>query len=154
MLNFKHILKKVYNDIKIRNKKIPFIILISFLMSFVIARLIVFIFPSLGIIIKQYHIHHFYYGILLMIISNWIALTYNKISFLEVSAGIFGVGLGLVADEFGLLLTCTTETLECNYLARNSYDLLVFILLLLLLVIYYEYLFHPLKKLANKFKKH
>jgi len=74
--------------------------------------------------IKGYHIHHFYYGILLLILSNWLALIRYKRLYRRVFKGIasvmFGGGLGLVADEFGLLLTMEFG-LKGNYWAPQSY---------------------------------
>ncbi len=59
--------------------------------------------------IKGYHIHHFYWGILLLISSSWLALIRYKRLHRRVFKGIasimFGGGLGLIVDEFWLLLT-------------------------------------------------
>lgn len=74
--------------------------------------------------IKGYHIHHFYYGILLLILSNWMALIKYKRLYKRVFKGVasimFGGGLGLVVDEFGLLLTMEFG-LKGNYWAPQSY---------------------------------
>jgi len=74
--------------------------------------------------IKGYHIHHFYYGILLLILSNWMSLIrHRKLHrrlFKGVTSIMFGGGLGLVVDEFGLLLTMEFG-LKGNYWAPQSY---------------------------------
>lgn len=74
--------------------------------------------------IKGYHIHHFYYGILLLILSNWMSLIRYKRLHRRVFKGItsimFGGGLGLVVDEFGLLLTMEFG-IKGNYWAPQSY---------------------------------
>jgi hypothetical protein len=74
--------------------------------------------------IKGYHIHHFYYGILLLIFSNWLTLIrYKKLYkriFKVVTSIMFGGGLGLVTDEFGLLLTMEFG-IKGNYWAPQSY---------------------------------
>lgn len=74
--------------------------------------------------IKGYHIHHFYYGILLLILSNWMALIKYKRLYKRVFKGVasimFGGGLGLVVDEFGLLLTMEFG-IRGNYWAPQSY---------------------------------
>jgi len=74
--------------------------------------------------IKGYHIHHFYWGILLLILSNWMALIKYKRLYKRVFKGIasimFGGGLGLVVDEFGLLLTMEFG-IKGNYWAPQSY---------------------------------
>ncbi|TKJ45192.1 hypothetical protein CEE35_05100 [Candidatus Aerophobetes bacterium Ae_b3b] len=74
--------------------------------------------------IKGYHIHHFYFGILFLILSNWLALIrykrlYRRV-FKRITSVIFGGGLGLVVDEFGLLLTMEFG-LKGNYWAPQSY---------------------------------
>jgi len=91
--------------------------------------------------IKGYHIHHFYYGILLLIFSNWLTLIrykrlYRRI-FRVVTSIMFGGGLGLVTDEFGLLLTMEFG-IKGNYWAPQSYYAIgivsvIFLLSLLLL---------------------
>jgi len=102
---------------------------IAFETSIIVSRLIVLdvekgkaIFSYLYI--KGYHIHHFYYGILLLIVSNWLTLIrykklYRRVS--KVLASImFGGGLGLIIDEFGLLLTMEFG-IKGNYWAPQSY---------------------------------
>lgn len=74
--------------------------------------------------IKGYHIHHFYYGIILLILSNWLALIrykrlYKRL-FKVITSIMFGGGLGLVVDEFGLLLTMEFG-IKGNYWAPQSY---------------------------------
>jgi len=74
--------------------------------------------------IKGYHIHHFYWGILLLILSNWMALIKYKRLYKRVFKGMasimFGGGLGLIVDEFGLLLTMEFG-IKGNYWASQSY---------------------------------
>jgi len=137
MLHWLRNLKSIwYEDILRRNKITPFIIFLSFIISFGTARVVVHVFPTLNIIIKQYHIHHFYYGFILLIISNWIALVTNKKIMFWISAAIFGAGLGAIVDEFGLLLTCATPALQCDYWARQSFDAFIIIIVLLLAILY------------------
>lgn len=58
-----------------------------------------------NIILFGYHIHHFYFGILLMGLAGWFSITgITKVS-REKLALIYGSGLGLLMDEIGLLLT-------------------------------------------------
>ena len=123
-------LKMIYKKYIVeRDKEAFFWTFIAFGGSIIISRLIVLdvekgkaIFSYLYI--KGYHIHHFYYGILLLIASNWLALIrykrlYRRIS--KVLASIlFGGGLGLVTDEFGLLLTMEFG-IKGNYWAPQSY---------------------------------
>jgi len=117
---------------------------IAFVVSVGVSRLIVLdvergkaIFGYLYI--KGYHIHHFYYGILLLIFSNWMSLIrYRRLHrriFKGIASIMFGGGLGLVADEFGLLLTMEFG-IKGNYWAAQSYYAIAvtgFIFLLFLL---------------------
>ncbi len=134
---FKDFKSLVYQDILRRKKATPFIILISFIISFITARLIVTLFPDLNLIINQYHIHHFYYGIGLLIISNLISLVSDKIKLIRFASVLCGMGMGLIADEVGLLLTCSSSGFECNYWARQSYDIVVIVSLIFLNFIYF-----------------
>jgi len=126
-----------YRDIIKRKKQTPFIVFISFVLSFAIARFTIMYGPEwLRFYIKTYHIHHFYYGFALLAIANWIALTTNREHMFKLSAVLFGVGMGLFVDEFGLLLTCTTPPMGCDYWARQSYDVFIVIAGVLLAVLY------------------
>jgi len=123
-------LGRVYKEyILEREKEVFFWAFIAFEVSIIVSRAIVLdvekgkaIFSYLYI--KGYHIHHFYYGILLLIASNWLTLIrykklYRRIS--KVLASImFGGGLGLIIDEFGLLLTMEFG-IKGNYWALQSY---------------------------------
>jgi hypothetical protein len=138
-----------YRDIIKRKKQTPFIVFISFIVAFAVARLTVMWGPEwLRLIFREYHIHHFYYGFALLAISNWIALTTDRKHMMNTAAVFSGLGLGLIVDEIGLLLTCTTAALECDYFARQTYDVFMLIAALFLTVIYSQPLLGILKKLA------
>ncbi len=127
-----------YEDAVRRRLLTPFIAFVAFLISFGMARTIVYLFPSLNLIIGKYHIHHFYYGIALLITSNWITLVSNREGPKLFAAALFGLGLGVVADEVGLLLTCTSPlTLQCNYYARITLDFFTIIAAFFLSVLYF-----------------
>lgn len=140
-------MKKYYRKYIIEKGKETFLYaFIAFVISVAVSRLIALdiekgraIFSYLYI--KGYHIHHFYYGILLLIVSNWMSLIRHRKLHRRLFKGInsimFGGGLGLVVDEFGLLLTMEFG-LKGNYWAPQSYYAIVtvtsvFVLFLLLL---------------------
>ena len=125
-----------YLDIVRRNKKTPLIVFISFLITFTIARLFANYFATLSLIISQYHIHHFYYGFALLFISSWMAIVTNRPSLYKLSAVFLGVGSGLIVDEIGLLLSCTSNGLNCDYASRISFDIFIILLGILLLILY------------------
>ncbi|MGM0508231.1 MAG: hypothetical protein ACQERZ_03585 [Fusobacteriota bacterium] len=109
------------------NKKVPFLITISYLITFLTIRLMVIIAGSAesefakvakegmtpdskfyigrNIILFGHHIHHFYFGIVLIAIAGWIAIVKKPEISLEKLAITYGIGLGLFMDEIGLLLT-------------------------------------------------
>lgn len=112
------------------------IIISTFLGTFLIARLIVYaimaeILPdSLFLHVKGVHIHHFSYGVALLVIVGWYLILRrpkpeSRSFFL--ATWFYGVGLGLTFDEFGMWIM-----LDDNYWIRQSYDAIVVITLLLL----------------------
>jgi len=123
-------LGRVYKEyILEREKEVFFWAFIAFEVSIIVSRAIVLdvekgkaIFSYLYI--KGYHIHHFYYGILLLIASNWLTLIRYKKLYRRISKALasimFGGGLGLIIDEFGLLLTMEFG-IKGNYWALQSY---------------------------------
>jgi len=123
-------LGEIYNKYILKKRKESIVwAFIAFNFTIVISRLIVLDVEQgkafFGYLyIKGYHIHHFYYGILLLIISNWLTLIkYKKLYknfFKRMTSIMFGGGLGLVSDEFGLLLTMEFG-IKGNYWAPQSY---------------------------------
>ncbi|MBS3765758.1 hypothetical protein KGY71_04470 [Candidatus Bipolaricaulota bacterium] len=69
-----------------------------------------------NIILFGYHIHHFYFGILLIGIAGWFAITGSHGIPREKLALTYGFGLGLLMDEIGLLLTWGDYTSSLSYL--------------------------------------
>lgn len=115
-----------------RGKQFLFTSFIIFLLTIIISRcLVVWIEadrPFLNFFrFSDYHIHHFYLGLLLIILSNWLLLFWDKKRYIEeikVSSSIlFGGGLGLITDEFGLILTMEFD-IKGDYWASPSYYLM------------------------------
>ena len=147
MLKFFRDLKSLwYLDIVRRNKKTPMLVFISFLITFLIARIFATYFAKLSLIINIYHIHHFYYGFALLALSNWILLVTDKDSLKKLSAVFMGIGAGLIIDELGLLLNCTSNGLICDYNSRISFDVFTVIIGLLLLFLYSGPVYRFLKR--------
>ncbi|MBN1377088.1 hypothetical protein JW949_02000 [Candidatus Woesearchaeota archaeon] len=143
----------LHEDIIRRNKVTPFFVFTSMIVSFFISRLLVTLFPGVSLFIKEYHIHHYYYGIFLVCISAWTALVSNKISLLRISAVMFGLGLGMILDEFGLLLTCGTYLKECDYWHRISYDTFIITCGVFLSIMYFGPVWKKIKKIIRKKEK-
>jgi len=118
--------------------ELQFIVTVSFLITFTASRAIVVMSgeskPSLELWIGNYHIHHFFIGILLLAISGWIGLVGSKNRYKYSSAMPYGGGLGLLIDEIGLLLTWG------NYWAKQSYVFGITVIFIFLSIILYEHI--------------
>lgn len=136
----------MYHEIIKRKEISPFLIFIAFIISFGVARLAAYLFPDLGLIIRDYNIHHFYYGIALLIISNWILLVTRTERLMRIAAVMFGAGLGLITDEIGLLLTCSSNGKICDYYARQSYDFAIIMTLIFMALIYFPPFWEKIKR--------
>ncbi len=128
-------------DIIKRNKVTPFIVFVFFLISFITTRLIVLFFPDFNIlglgIIESYEIHHYFLGIVLLLIAGWVVLVSDSLRLKRISAALYGVGFGLIVDEIGLLLTCGTDGLTCDYWSRITYDVVTYVVVGFLIIIYF-----------------
>ncbi|TET58566.1 hypothetical protein E3J48_08760 [Candidatus Aerophobetes bacterium] len=101
-----------------KDKSTPFIIMTSFFFSFLSARLWVVAtgadspvyqetatYVGKNLIIKGLHVHHFFYGFVLLCVGGWLALNYRQERIQKIAALVYGVGLGFFMDEIGFLLT-------------------------------------------------
>jgi hypothetical protein len=71
------------------------------------------------------HIHHLVFGILLMMLSGFIAFAVQPFSpWFEIMAGVFGVGMGLTLDEFALWLYL--DDVYWSEEGRSSVDAVIF----------------------------
>ncbi len=124
-----------------QKKQLLLIVLFSFLISFLIARWYSVVIGG-SIFIRGYHIHHFYFGMLCLTVGGLIGILTESQKFSRAAAGFIGVGIGLFADEIGLLLNCTSPARICAYAFPDSFDIIstiaVIIVLILVLVDYLE----------------
>ncbi len=121
-----------------KRKEVPFLILIAFLLSFIVARIYVYllvpgwagadIFPF-----EDYIIHHFYYGIALVMIAGWLSIVHRDRNIERLSAILYGLGLGIFFDEIGLLLTEFTD-----YWTGITYTFVVILSLLMFNFIFFK----------------
>jgi hypothetical protein len=117
--------------------QIQFIILSTFIISFFIARAFVVLLdvpinPAYQFWLKGYRVHHFFFGIGLLAIGGWLGHIQRGRFVTKISASLYGGGLGLIVDEFGLLLTFG------DYWAIQSYIFFVLISLFLLITLLFE----------------
>ena len=84
------------------------IILFSFLLTFVLSRIVVFLImshrlPDLYLHLGGTHIHHLNYGIFLLAgIGAYLLLGHPEKRRTKLTAALYGVGMGLTFDEFGM----------------------------------------------------
>jgi hypothetical protein len=84
---------------------LSFIGLLSFVTSFFGSRLFATLNPTIVIQQQGIHFHHFWYGIALMGVAGWLAITWKSERLDRVYAVMYGLGAGFIGDEVGLLLT-------------------------------------------------
>lgn len=107
-------------------QKVSFLILLSFLFAFVVAR--AYALTAAPILeIGGVHIHHLNFGITLLAISGLLGFYFSGSKWRNKIIMLYGIGLGLTFDEFGMWLH-----LEDHYWIRTSYDAVIIIFLILL----------------------
>jgi hypothetical protein len=82
-----------------------FLMFLSFIASFLIARAFATLNPTTVVIAGGIHFHHFWYGLAMMVAAGGLGIVHNDPRFRRLYAVVFGLGGGLVGDEVGLLLT-------------------------------------------------
>jgi hypothetical protein len=71
------------------------------------------------------HIHHLVFGIVFMMVAGFVAFAVEPNSpWIEVAAGLFGIGMGLTLDEFALWLHL--EDVYWSEEGRSSVDAVIF----------------------------
>jgi len=119
-----------------------FNVLVSFLFTFIIVRIYV-ILGTIGIIddphlyIRGYHIHHLNYGIFILAVAGFLALIFQDAKHRLKIGVLYGIGLGLTFDEFGMWLK-----LENDYWMRTSYDAIIIISLIFASIVYFPFFWH------------
>jgi hypothetical protein len=99
------------------------LVLVAFLLTFMCARMIVFLImfrsiPDLYLHVKGMHVHHLNYGIfLLSAIGGYLVFRRPTGRTLAAAALLYGIGMGLTFDEFGMWIH-----LGGSYWQRASWD--------------------------------
>jgi len=149
----------VYDKLIDRHRqRVSFVVLITFLLTFLFVRFYVILAMS-GVIedpyiyIRGYHIHHLNYGIFIMAIAGFLALVFQEEKSRLKIGKLYGLGLGLTFDEFGMWLR-----LEDDYWTRASYDAIIVISLFFISFTYFPslwyYLLHAFERKTKRlFKK-
>jgi hypothetical protein len=101
-------------------------LLTFFLLTFLLSRIVVLLImtrrmPDLFLYVGGTHVHHLNYGIVLLsAVGTWALLTTPSGARLKAALTLFGVGLGLTFDEFGMWVH-----LGGSYWQRASFDAVV-----------------------------
>lgn len=135
------IIGRIYNTLIRKHKDaVSFIALFFFLLSFIISRTYIYL-NTAGLIpdslflnrnIRGVHIHHFALGIIILTIAGYLALNFSGQRVKHYIAALYGIGLGLSYDEFGMWLR-----LKDDYWIRQSYDALAVIFVILVNIVYF-----------------
>jgi hypothetical protein len=112
-----------------RRKQIPFWVLAGFLPTYVTARLIVQHYPYLFIHVRGVHVHHFIWGFFVLAIVGFISIATTRGR--RVQAFVYGIGLALSFDEFGMWIHLTDR-----YNIEASQDAMAWIFALLIFLVY------------------
>lgn len=110
-------------------------VFVTFLLTFMLARMLVFLImshriPDLYLHVKDTHVHHLNYGIfLLSAVGAYLLFRGPEGRSLRIAAGIYGIGMALTFDEFGMWIH-----LGGDYWQRASWDAVVILSALFALV--------------------
>ena len=122
------------------NRRLIGIIVFFFLVTFAVSRLFVYLIldkllPNFFLEVRGVHIHHFTYGVIILAAVGFYLIIKRPDLYTRTfrwCTSIYGIGLGLTFDEFGMWVR-----LRDGYWVRQSYDAIVIITLLLLNIAYY-----------------
>jgi len=107
--------------------------LLSFVASFAVTRTFTMVSPHTTLNIHHIHIHHYWYGVALIVIGGWLGISYKSDRTARLAAILFGAGGGILGDSTGLLLTN-------NYWTNITYTLIIiFVTLVCVLVLFLRY---------------
>ncbi len=141
------VFSKIFHAV-IRGQDVNFWILAAFVPTFIIARFIVHFFPALFLEIRGVHVHHLTYGIIILSVVGLLLLNFKKESTHAPLAFLYGIGLALAFDEFGMWLH-----LQDDYWIRQSYDAIIIITAALTITVYlpsfFSSIWHAIKKHYN-----
>jgi hypothetical protein len=114
------------NDSLNSNTHLARMILSAFLLTFMTARIVVFLImshsiPDLYLYVRGTHIHHLNYGIFLLSgVGAYLLFKRPEDRSLRITACIYGIGMALTFDEFGMWIH-----LGGSYWQRASWDAIV-----------------------------
>lgn len=113
-------------------RKTSFLILLSFLGTFIIARFYALIAAPV-FIYRDVHVHHLNYGIAFLSLSGFLSFYLSNSKWRNKIIVFYGIGLGLTFDEFAMWLR-----LEDHYWMRSSYDAIIIISAILMNIVFFS----------------
>lgn len=125
---------KNFFDFRHPRKQLLNLLLLAFLISFSLARTYSLSFGK-SLYILGFQVHHFYFGMLTLSVGGVIGLLVRSQKILRVASVLIGVGIGLFADEIGLLLNCTSPNRTCAYAFPDTLDIIGLITLAIIILI-------------------
>lgn len=128
MFGFSKVRKKIAEKLKRGEGGLyiyfAFPVLFAFFLTFAVARLVSHFLPNLFLLVNGVHIHHFTYGIFVLAIAGYTALFVRGPRGKFWVSLLYGFGLGLAFDEFGMWLN-----LESTQFLRWEYDGVILVIL-------------------------
>ena len=128
----KKIITTEIKDLGLTHKIIVFMAIM--LITIVIVRIIMLV-KDPDIIIKGFELHHFYYGLVLLIITNLFML-FGKIH-IRTSLALSAISIGLVADE--LLYVMGNMSEQKQYVSTLP-SAIIFALLIVFIILFVKYI--------------
>ena len=151
--------KEIYKN----RRSTPFLISVSFLISFIASRLWVVLLEanrssSMGnatysagknLVLGGYHIHHITYGIILMAVAAWLAINYWSSTVARISSILYGIGLGFIVDEIGFII----GGIEPYNADEEVFYIAVLIVGSLLSIVYFPSFYNSIKRDILRWKR-
>ncbi len=153
--------RAVKSEFKKNRNSTPFLVSVSFTITFLAARLWVVLlgatrspsddtfYVGRNLIISGYHIHHIAYGIILISVAAWLSINYWSRNIARISSICFGAGLGFIVDEMGFII----EGIEPYRADREVFYLAAFLLGVFLSIVYFPSFYRSIKRDIRRFKR-
>lgn len=150
-----NVISKVYFQLKNSKRLSQILVLISFLITFILARIAAD--NNMFVVVETQggplHIHHLVPGIILLLVSGYIGIAFHsRFKLRNFMAILFGIGAALTVDEFSLWLYL--EDVYWEKEGRHSIDAIIIITILLTItVVLGEAYDHSWKKKVKTYLK-
>ncbi len=107
---------------------------LGFIAGFFGARLFATLNPTVVVVDTHsgIHFHHFWYGLAMVVVTGWLGIAFANDRLDRLLASIFGLGVGFIGDEVGLLLTFGDYTSELtSWFFAGAISSIIFLTLIL-----------------------